>query len=220
MPKMYLFMTKVANKSYKIVNKKKNKTENAELLLLLLKKNDYNHKMKKIINHDLMENAEKNKNTVVKQYIKDSRDDNKWIYLASSHNDCAKDHLAYQGKLYYDEKAPENIVKWCKKHGYKSIQWVMDGPVWFITRPNCRHYFKSLNFITVNKYNIGELQHRYKTHRKEGDRDLATPKKIAIEEYEDRLRLLRGLYEKHKTDKLRHEIDKTELLLKKWKKVI
>lgn len=220
MPKMYLFMSKVANKSHKYINIKNSKSENADLLLVLFKNLDYNGKIKKIINKTVTDEAEKGKENLIKNYIEDSRDDGKWIYLASSHNDCAKDHIPYQGKLYYDEKAPENIVKWCKKNGYHSIQWVMGEPAWFITRPNCRHYFKSLNFNIVNKYGVKELQRRYKTHRKEGDRDLSTPRKVAIEEYTDRLKLLRALYEKHKTEKLRREIDKTELLLKKWKKLI
>jgi hypothetical protein len=38
-----------------------------------------------------MEKAEKQKQVAVKDYIEESRDLGKWFYLASSHNDCAKD---------------------------------------------------------------------------------------------------------------------------------
>jgi len=219
-PKMYLFMEKVANKSFKSRDRRKTQDENADLLLLLFKKFDYNGKIKKVINHDLMENAENGKDKIIKNYVNQSRDLGKYIYLASSHDDSAKDHEPWQGKLYYDEKAPDEIIKWAHKKGLHSIQWVMGSPVWFITRPNCRHFFKSLPLDVCKKYSNKELIRRYKMHRKEGDRSLATPKHVAIEEYEDRLKMLEALYAKHKTERLRREIEKTKLLLKKWKNAI
>ena len=144
----------------------------------------------------------------------------KWIYLASSHTDCAKDHLPYQGKLYYDDKAPEDVVKWAYSHGLYSIQWVMDAPAYFITRPNCRHFFKALPLDIVKQYSRKELQRRYKTHRMTGDRSLATPQGVVVEEYEDRLRMLKAMYNEHKTERLRREIQKVELLIKKWKNML
>lgn len=217
MPKMFLVMTKITNKSVKIVNKNKTKDENADLLLLLFSKNHYNSAVKTVINYELMENTEKEKEKVIQNTINKARDENKWVYIASSHNDCAEDHKGYQGKLYYDNKAPKDIVDYCKNRGMNSLQWVMDGPVWFITRPNCRHFVKALNADVIKKYRVKELTKRYKMHRSEGDRSLATPKKIAIEEYQDRLRLLQTLYAKHPTEKLRRDIQKTKLLIKKWK---
>ena len=215
--KLYFFMSKAANRAYKIVDKKQTKDENADLIWLLFLQKGYYQNSKKLINHEVSEKAEDNKNKLVKNYIKDSRVDGRYIYLASSHGDCAKDHIPYQGRLYYDDKAPAEIIKYAKKEGLRSIQWVMDSPAWFITRPNCRHYFKSLPLDVVEKYDVNELKRRYKTNRKTGDRDLATPRKIAIEEYEDRLRMLRSMYKEHPTEHLRREIQKTELLVNKWK---
>lgn len=220
MPKLFLFMTKIANKSKKIIDNNKTKSENADLVLLLFNKNQYNNKAKKLINHDLMEKSEKEKGKVIKNYIKDSRIEGKWFYMASSHNDSAKDHAPYQGRLYYDDKAPEEIIRWAYSRGLYSIQWVMDGPVWFITRPNCRHFFKALNFDVVKKYNNKELIRRYKLHRMDGDKSLATPRGVTVEEYEDRLRMLKAMYQEHKTERLRREIQKVELLIKKWKKLL
>ena len=220
MPKLFIFMSKVANRSKKIVDKNNNKSENADLLLLLFNTQRYNSKSKKLINHELMVNAEDQKSAVINNYIKGSRANNNYIYLASSHNDCAKDHLKWQGKLYYDDKAPEEIVKWAQNHGHKSIQWVMGEPVWFITRPNCRHFFKSLPLDVVKKYSLPELKRRYKTHRKTGDANLKTPQKVTLEEYEDRLKMLEAMYAKHKTEKLRREIEKTKLLIRKWRKLL
>lgn len=215
--KMYSFMSKVLNKARKTVINSNTKSQNGDLLLLLFNKERYNSKIHKIINHELTDTAEKSKDNVVRAYINDSRDANKYIYLSSSHNDCAEDHKPYQGKLYYDDKAPQEIVEWCKSKGMMSIQWVMGAPAWFITRPNCRHYFKSLNTDVVKKYSKKELIHRYKTHNKEGNKDLATPRHVVIEEYSDRLQMLKGMYSKHPTEMLRRHIQKTKLLLDKWR---
>ena len=220
MPRMYLFMEKVANRASKIIDKRKTQDQNAVLLFYLFNREKYNSKSKKLINHELMEKAEEQKNDVIKAYIKFSESTDRWFYLASSHNDCAEDHKAYQGKMYYDDKAPDDIVRYAKLHGYRSIQWVMDNPVWFITRPNCRHFFKSLPLEVVKKYSVKELRRRYKTHRMDGDKSLATPRKIAIEEYEDRLNMLEGMYAQHKTEHLRREILKIKLLIKKWKNTL
>lgn len=217
---MYYFVSKVANRAMKTVDRRKNQDENALIIFNLFKISDYNGKIKKLINKKVTDDAESNKSKITTAYINQSRDSGKWIYLASSHNDCAEDHVDYQGKLYYDNKAPESVIKWSKGKGLRSIQWVMDGPVWFITRPNCRHYFKSLPIDVVKKHSVRELKRRYKTHRKEGDRALATPASIAIEEYEDRLKLLMALYREHPTEFLRRDIQKTKLLLKKWKNIL
>ena len=220
MPKLFLYMAKVANKSVKTVDKRKSNQDNADMLLALFVKNQYNNRAKKLINHETMEEAERGKQKVIKNYITDARQLGKWIYLASSHNDCAKDHLAYQGKLYYDDKAPEEIIKYCYKRGLYSIQWVMGNPVWFITRPNCRHFFKALPLDVVKKYSVKELKRRYKTHRMDGDKSLATPRGVTVEEYEDRLKMLEAMYQEHKTERLRREIQKVKLLIKKWKNIL
>lgn len=214
-PKMYLFMSKVADKSIKKVNRNKKTSENADFLLIFFMKSHFNEGIKKIINKNLTDEAEKQKNALLDDYIQQSEDENKWLYLASSHTDCAKDHLPWQGKIYYDENAPSQIKKFAKRHGYKSIQWVMDAPVYFITRPNCRHFFKSLLLDVVKQYNIKELQRRYKTHKIVGDRSLATPRKITIEEYQDRLKMFKAMYREYPNENLKIKIQKTEILLKK-----
>ena len=127
-------MMSIAIKSFKTINLKATKAENGVILLNLFKKNDYNGKTKAIINHNLMENAESAKKDVVKEYINQSRSDGLTFYLASSHTDSAKDHKPWQGKLYYDEKhVTDEAQKIINQRHMRSIQWVMDSPVWFIT---------------------------------------------------------------------------------------
>lgn len=218
--KIFAFMVKVTNRASKTIDRRKSIDANGAILLLLFNHNQYNSKIKKVINQECTDFAETKKVEIVTDYIDDSRNAGKWIYLASSHNDCAEDHEDYQGKLYYDERAPEDVKEYCIKKGYNSLQWVLGSPVWFITRPNCRHFVKSLPTDVVKKYSRKQLIRRYKMHRMDGDKSLATPKKIAIEEYEDRLQMLRGMYQEHPTEHLRREIEKTKILIKKWKKII
>ena len=155
-------MIKISNAAYKYVDRRKSEIDNIGLLLILFRKRDYDGKIKKLINHKATDKAEDKKDKIISRYIKDSRSDGKWIYLASSHGDCAEDHKAYQGKLYYDKNAPDDIVRYCKSRGMRSIQWVMDKPVWFITRPNCRHFFQSLDISEIKKDSIKKLNKRNK----------------------------------------------------------
>jgi hypothetical protein len=192
----------------------------AVALLDLFNNSKISTKSKKIINHNLMEEAEKEKNDVVLDYIHENREKGNVFYLASSHNDCAKDHVDYQGKMYVDRIHPKELNGYIRQHDIKTIQWVMGKPVWFITRPYCRHYFVSIPTEQVLHKSIKKLKKRYKTHKKEGDRDLQTPRKAAIEEYKDRLQLLEYLYSKYKTNKLRDQILKTKMLIKKWQNYV
>lgn len=218
--RIFAFMVKVANRAVKTVNPKAETSANAVLLLFLFNKQHYNSKIKRVINKELVDKAEDRKQKVVSDYIDKSRDAEKWFYLASSHNDCAADHLDWQGKIYYDAKAPDDIVRYAKRHGYQTIQWVMDAPVYFITRPNCRHFFRAFPINIVKQYSAKQLTKRYKMHRMDGDKSLATPQKVAVEEYEDRLKMLESMYREQPTVHLRREIDKTRLLIKKWKKLL
>lgn len=215
--KLFPIMVKIANKSRKTINPKATTDENAGILLLLFSKMDYNGKTKKIINKIVVDEAERGKDKIIKSYISDSRSKEKWLYLASSHSDSALDHKPYQGKIYYDSNAPKDIVEYAKSRGWNSLQWVMGSPVWFVTRPNCRHFFKALPTDVVKQYSRKDLIRRYKMHRMDGDRELATPRSIAIEEYTDRLHMLEGMYSKKPTENLRRHIEKTKILLKKWK---
>lgn len=190
--------------------------EMADMIVALFLRQS-NDLAKKIINHDTQERAERDKSRVMDDFVTENREDGKWFYLASSHDDCAKDHKDWQGKLYVDEKAPEDVLQYAKARALYTLQWVMDRPVWFITRPNCRHYFVALSEREVRKTSMKRLKRRHKTHTREGDREFQTPRHAMVQEYADRLRMLRALYREHPTEKLKKEIQKAELLVKKWK---
>lgn len=209
---------KLTNKAKKVV------PSDGELLSVaifsLFKRDDVNDTAKKIINWQTQRDAEKEKDATLKSFIEENQKDGKWFYLASSHDDCAKDHLDWQGKLYVDENAPEEVLEYAKSRALHTMQWVIGQPVWFITRPNCRHYFVSLSESEVRKKPLKKLKRKYKTHTKEGDRQFQTPAHAAVEEYEDRLHMLRALYRESPNPVIKKEIEKAELLVKKWKREI
>lgn len=182
----------------------------------LFKKQKSNHLANKIINYDTQKIAEKKKDDLWDQFVEQNRDRGRWFYLASSHNDCAIDHKPYQGKMYVDNKAPEEAIQYAKSKGWKTVQWVTGEPAWFITRPNCRHYFVSLRLDEVMGKSIRKLQRKHRTHTREGDRQFQTPAHAAVEEYRDRLEMLRKLYAEHPTEELKKEMLKARMLLKKW----
>lgn len=220
----------------------------ADFLFNLFKKEDSFQKMKKISfeNGREFEGTEKG-NTLV-DYItgnQTGQDDelkSKIFYLASSHNDCADDHKDWQGKMYYDkywrkyvknEYIRKQVEEYIKREKCKTIQWVTNRPVWFITRPHCRHYFKDLPIEEVLNKEIKTLIANYKMHSKIGNRPTQTISHSTkkewytkeniegiIEKYEERLAYHESLYAVKKTQIIKNAIEKDKMLIKKWKKYL
>ncbi len=79
------------------------------------------------------------------------------FYITSFYGDCAKDHAAYQGKIYVDKdweaNAPKDrldeIRNYISSHNIMTVQEVMGAPVYLTTRPNCRHYFQYIDIDSV-----------------------------------------------------------------------
>lgn len=75
------------------------------------------------------------------------------FWLVNEFRDCADDHAAYQGKMYYDERymsfnltdeIKTTITNHIKSRNLLSIQEVRDKPPFLTTRPNCRHKIKAI----------------------------------------------------------------------------
>lgn len=79
------------------------------------------------------------------------------FYIAAYFGDCAKDHADYQGKIYVDKdwrtNAPKDrideIQNYIDSNKIMTVQEVMNAPVYFTTRPNCRHYFQYIDIDSV-----------------------------------------------------------------------
>lgn len=90
--------------------------------------------MSRAINKDTRRLEDKLTKEAIRKTLASNRSESEYFYLCSYHNDCAEDHLPYQGKVYVDERAPDRC-------GFKTLQWALGAPAYLITRPNCRHYF-------------------------------------------------------------------------------
>lgn len=187
---------------------------------------------------DLLDKNEADeKDKMIDNIIANARDNSMVFYLASEHEDCAKDHRDYQGKMYVDENwksytDSEEVQAYVQQHNVKTIQWVMGKPVWFITRPNCRHYVRQLETEEVLQHSAKSLINKYNMHRQVGQRGgmqtLRHPTKATwykeraniegiIAKYNERLAMHEQMYRQFKCDDLQKMIKKDKMLIKKWK---
>jgi len=189
----------------------------AVALLDLFKNKQVNDRSRVLINSEVRKYESEQKAEILTNAWKENRKSRKIFYVASSHADSAKDHEPWQGRIYVDKfwhnyDTDGSIGEFVRRNNIRTVQWVTGKPVWFITRPNCRHYFTTYTAeqILGNQYTV--------PHRKIGDRRLQTPRDTDLHRYEDRLRLLVALYKKHPTHILELQIQKTKLLIAKLKK--
>jgi len=191
----------------------------AAAIVSMYSKKAVNYETNILVNHEVRKYEDKRKIEILEDAFEENRKNGRIFYVASKHADSAEDHKDWQGKIYVDRywhnyDTDGKLGKYIRENNIRTVQWVTGKPVWFITRPNCRHYFTN--------YSIDEvLNGKYKIpNRKIGDRRLQTPQDVNLHYYEDRLRLLMTMYSKYKTPLLKKQIDKTRLLIAKWKKLV
>lgn len=166
--------------------------------------------------------------------------DIKMFYMCSKHLDCAEDHELWQGKLYYDrfwrryvkdEGLRKQILGFIKENELNSMQWVINDPVWLITRPNCRHYFEKITIKEAFDTNAEEILETHGMIRETGLRDggqtirHSTKKEwytesnieAIIRKYEERLEYHKKLYDTQPMPLLLNYIEKDRLLIRKWR---
>jgi hypothetical protein len=124
--------------------------------------------MDKIINRDVAYKAEKQKDYVIDEYLRQCKSENKYFYIASGHDDCAEDHKEWQDRLYVDATAPSEVIEIARKMELYTIQYVMGSPAWFMTRPNCRHYVVGVTTKEVQSLSVEEIIDKYHTHHDVG----------------------------------------------------
>lgn len=188
-------------------------------ILQLYSKQAVNYNASKVVHYEVRKFEDKRKVEILDNTFKENRENGKIFYVASKHADSAEDHKPWQGRIYVDRywhnyDTDGRLAKYIRDNDIKTVQWVTGKPVWFVTRPNCRHYFTeySIDDILNGKYHI--------PNRKIGDRRLQTPQDANLQYYQDRLRLLYTMYGKYKTALLKKQIDKTKLLIVKWKNLL
>lgn len=167
-----------------------------------------------LINSQVRKHESEGKSETLINVWEENRQTRKIFYVASRHGDCAEDHKDYQGKIYVDRywhnyDTDGKIAQYVRANNIRTVQWVVGEPVWFLTRPNCRHYFTSYTpeQILGGKYHV--------PRRKIGNRKLQTPKGARLNYYEQRLKTLIGLRRVHTTDLITRQINKTKVLITK-----
>lgn len=238
--KLDIFVDKLLKvSSHKV---KGNKTEDDICLLLfaLFDKKQVFTKTNSLIYDEGKIYESEHKADYLNLYLGESRVDKKVFYLSSGHKDCANDHLNFQNRIYVDENW-ENIIKdeelkkdignYIDLNDIKTYQWVIGKPVWLVTRPNCRHYFKALKTEDVLNMPLKKLVRNHKMFTKKGDRKVLqsirhdTSKgwytesnvKSIIERYKERLEYHKILYAyNRRIQKVKRAIEKDRLLIAKW----
>lgn len=207
-------------------------------------------KIEKKLSHEITEASDKIEGDFKQEVIGGHLEENRHLanpkifYLASQHKDSASDHAPYQGKMYIDEKWRSSITdreqiiqieKYISQHDVKTVQWVMGEPVWFITRPNCRHYFTALTVNEVLGTSKTKLLEKHKMDTAIGNREyLKTIKhstdkswykdvrnaQLLLEKYKERLHLHQEMYASSKNEIIRKAIIKDKMLIEKWEKYL
>ena len=90
------------------------------------------------------------------------------FYMSSMHSNPAKDHRMYQGVIFVDrfwkstlegdEETKKKVAAYIRNHDTMTVQEVCGAPVYFITRPYCKHFFIELNTDEVLKASAAKIQ--------------------------------------------------------------
>lgn len=109
-------------------------------------------------------------------YLRNALKSGEQIFFAcSKHYPVAKDHKAYQGKIYVDRfwrlkvsgSEYQAVLNFIKENNVKTVQEIIGPDVYLTTRPYCRHYFSGVDTAAVLS---GE--YRIKTHKARTKREV------------------------------------------------
>lgn len=203
----------------KVVFSQNNEEMKAKMAFLLVKKNKPYEKVRIEYGKKLNEIDYRGKEMLIDDALKSGL-----FFLVSKHDDCAKDHEDYQGKIYVNEnwcsmtKDPR-VAMYISTNRIRTFQWVTGKPVYMITRPYCRHYFREVSASEVLSNSVNALLNKHHMHEKEGERGVSQtlPSRMA-ELYLDRLDYLSEMYKVSPCEELQNYINKTVFLIHKWRK--
>ena len=161
-----------------------------------------------------------------KKYL-DNLTDKGIFYLCSSHTDCAKDHLDYQGKMYvstdWRDRCPDadtrkRVRAYIRNHKCKTIEEIVGAPVYMTTRPNCRHYFMRMDIEEVMHSSVKKLLREYDMVKEKANSYSYEYSMYRM--YYERLRALIALRDICPCLELEKDISRTRQIMKKWLSMI
>ena len=148
------------------------------------------------------------------------------FFLCSAHPKPAKDHAAWEGKMYYDadweryaaDHDADRIRAYIRNHKLRSLQWVVGAPVYLTTRRNCKHYLTNIPLEEVLHGSARSLLRKHGLYMQD---ELPASKEVrAYREYYNRLKVEQALHELVPNEILAKDITKDKKLLDKWKKML
>ena len=148
------------------------------------------------------------------------------FFLASSHPKPAKDHAAWEGKVYYDEawedyasESDQDAIRaYIRNHKLRTIQWVVGEPVYLVTRRNCKHYFRHIPLDEILHASARSLLKKHGMYMR--DELPASKELLAYREYYNRLKVEEALHVLIPNEKLAKDITKDKKLVDKYKKML
>lgn len=185
--------------------------------------------------HKYWPNLEKNKNEIAdrvefrvkNQEYRDILYGNSVFYLCNWFDDCAKDHVPYQGKVYvaddWENLVPDSeadaIRAYIKNHKVMTVYEVTQNAPWLTTRRNCRHRLYPIPVEEVMRSSVRSMlkKHGLK-HKYENEYNcVLTQKKITYIKYYERLKGLLYLKKMFDTPDLDADIKNARKLMLKYK---
>ena len=240
---IYLAAVSFARRAKRAVRRKKGDVY-LPLILFVKKDNPAAKISRKAIYPQMRKFEERAKEEEIRKWLKGARDAEGMgapgtFFLLSWHGDSAEDHAPYQGRVYYAEgweKAiadPGDRAKVAlsiARKGIKSFQWVVGPPVYMVTRPYCRHYFRPISAKEALESGPAELLRKHGMASAVGKRgafqtlNYSLGNKYSrsnvesiIRQYEDRLDLHLKMQREHASPELARMVAKDRLLLEKWR---
>lgn len=235
-PIMFRNATVFLNKIGKQIKKDKDLKKDSNYFYLLLMANDFGRKTLMKDEYKSLNKFEgEGKQQILKDYKSENREEKVIFYVASHHPDCAEDHLPCQRKIFVDEKwrsyvSPElknQVASFISNHNIRTVEWVINEPYYFLTRPNCRHVLNAVKTEDILGKSISAIQRKYslrsntkspysQTLRRQ--RDQEDNINTIIKQYNERKDLIVQLNKVSKTAESQADLHKVNLLIKKWEK--
>ena len=151
------------------------------------------------------------------------------FYLCSKHDRCACGHEEYQGKIFVsadwmarstastdstDSTGYTAAIKsYIRNHKCLTIEEAVDSPIYLVTRPNCRHFFRKLDVDEVLHNSANKLLKQYNMISSSVDSYLFSE----YRKYFERLKVLVALRSICPCLELEQDIKNTRTLVKKWR---
>lgn len=142
--------------------------------------------------------------------------------LSDHHENCAKDHLKFESRIYFDEKYEKYITDeetlakvnaYIHNHACMSIQEAVGAPNYFLVRPNCKHEVRIVPLEEVLSSSVRKMQIRRKMIK---HHDEMSRQEVYSRAYYAQYQRLKALWDMMPNEKLAKKMKDTKKNYRKW----